>query len=147
MLPLLSLAAADLLDMRQRKISRVAPFVHGSHARARGFAPQCICVHQKQTNAVATGVNERSFVKKFVRENLQRIIIECSNIRCSSKNDCGKSVDVSPILFCLYLGENCEFFYAVCFVYLLRFCRTWWHKNLNFEKIDVMALFAWAGSI
>ena len=33
-----------------------------------------------------TGVNERSSVKKFVRENLKRIIFECSNIRCSSSH-------------------------------------------------------------
>ena len=60
--------SADLRDMtltsvNARSSSRVAPFVHGSHARGQGrgrsFAPQC--VRQKQTNA---GVNERSFVKK-----------------------------------------------------------------------------------
>ena len=49
------------IDKRQRKISRVAPFVHGSHARGQGrgrsFAPQC--VRQKQTNG-----RQRTFVRK-----------------------------------------------------------------------------------
>ena len=52
------------IDKRQRKISRVAPFVHGSHARGldrgRSVAPQC--VRQKQTNG-----RQRTFVRKKVR--------------------------------------------------------------------------------
>ena len=71
------------IDKRQRKISRAAPFMHGSHPQGcgRSFPPQC--VRQKQNNG-----RQRTFVrkKKFVRENLKRIIFECLNILCSSSS-------------------------------------------------------------
>ena len=81
--------SADLRDKGQRKTSRVEEQRHSCMAPTREAAAEASVRNVCGKNR-PTGVNERSFVKKFVRENLKRIIFECSNIRCSSREQSRK---------------------------------------------------------
>ena len=86
--------SADLRDMTLTSVKASLTSVNARFQELRHscIVPTCEAAAEAALRDVyaknrPTGVNERSFVKKFVRENLKRIIFECSNIRCSSTHE------------------------------------------------------------
>ena len=86
--------SADLWDMTMTSVNaRFQELRHSCIGPTREAAAEAalrnVCAKNRPT-----GVNERSFIKKFVRENLKRIIFECSNIRCSSSILCADFAEI-----------------------------------------------------